>query len=270
MEVKKMPGGGMMMPDKSVTLEDLESHLARYEFAAGFCKGKVLLDIACGSGYGSRYLFDKGARIVVGGDISAEAVEAARSFYRRQGVEYLLLDATKLPFADDSFEAIISMETIEHLKQYQDYLSECKRVLKEGGLFICSTPNKGHGIPEIKEFSPYHVHEFQIEEFQNLLSQFFTEIQLYGQDYWHKMEMIKWRIRLNIEKLVKPFISPFPRIYQIIRFFDRRYVLKVHYTQFSQITDLDRILYEKLKPFPLLGSSLIPKTVIALARKGSR
>ena len=264
-----MPGGGMMLPNKNVTLEDVQSHLSRYEFAAGFVKGKIILDIACGPGYGSSYLFDKGARIVVGGDMSVEAIEAARSFYRRQGVEFLLLDATRLPFADGSFEAIVSMETIEHLGQYQDYLSECKRVLKGGGLFICSTPNKGHGIPEIKEFSPYHVHEFYIEELQELLSQFFTEVQLYGQEYWHKMERIKWRIRLNTEKLVKPLISQFSRLYRIIRFFDRRFILQVHHTQFSQIADFDKILDEKRKPFPLLGSSLIPKTVIAVARKYS-
>lgn len=259
----------MMLPNSNVTLEDLQSHLSRYEFAAGFVRGKVVLDIACGSGYGSSYLFDKGARIVVSGDISAEAIEAARSFYGRQGIEFLVLDATRLPFADNSFEAIVSMETIEHLEQYQDYQSECKRVLKGGGLFICSTPNKGHGIPEIKEFSPYHVHEFYIEEFQDLLSQFFVEIQLYGQDYWHKIERIKWRIRLNMEKFVKPFISPFPRLYRFIRFFDKRFVLQVHQTQFRQITDFDRILDEKLKPFPLVGSSLIPKTIIAVARKPS-
>jgi 2-polyprenyl-3-methyl-5-hydroxy-6-metoxy-1,4-benzoquinol methylase len=264
-----MPGGGMMMPDKSVTLEDLQNHLSRYEFAVGFVRSKVILDVACGSGYGSSYLFDKGAGIVVSGDMSVEAIEAAHSFYGKQGIEFLILDATSLPSANNSFGAIVSMETIEHLRQYQDYLSECKRVLKEGGLFICSTPNKGRGIPEIKEFSPYHVHEFYIEEFQELLPHFLTEIQLYGQDYWHKMERIKWRIRLKIEKLVKPFISPFPRIYQIIRFFDRRYVLQVYHTHLSQIADSNRILDEKLKPFPLVSSSLIPKTVIAVARKGS-
>jgi len=262
-----MAGGGMMMPNKNMAFEVLQDHLARYAFAAELVKGKVVLDVACGSGYGSSYLFDKGVRIVVGGDISAEAAECAQTFWGRQGVEFVALDATRLPFTDNSFEAIVSMETIEHLEQYKDYLSECKRVLKGGGVFICSTPNKGHGIPEIKEFSPYHVHEFYVEEFKELLSQFFAEIQLYGQDYWHKIERIKWRIRLKVEKAIKPFISPFPRLYQIIRFFDRRFILHVHYTQLSQIADFDKILDEKHKPFPLVGSSLIPKSIIAVARK---
>lgn len=264
-----MPGGGMILPDKNVTLEDLQSHLSRYEFASELVKDKAVLDVACGSGYGSAYLSNKGAQKIVSGDISAKAIEAAQVCYKKEGIEFFVLDATRLPFADNSFEAIVSMETIEHLEQYHDYLRECKRVLKEDGLFICSTPNKGHGIPEIKEFSPYHVHEFYIDELQDLLLQFFTGIQLYGQDYWHKIERIKWRIRLNIEKLVKPCLSLFPNIYQVIRSFDKRFILHVHQTQFSQITDFNKILDEKLKPFPLIGSSLIPKTIIAVARKSS-
>lgn len=182
-------------------------------------------------------------------------------------MQFVVLDATKLPFANDFFEAIVSMETIEHLQQYRDYLSECKRVLKKGGVFICSTPNKGHGIPEIKEFSPYHVHEFYVEEFQELLSQFFTETTLYGQDYWRRIERIKVRIRLRTEKAIKPFISPIPKLYGIVRFFYRRFIRRVQYTQLGQIPDLNKILAEKYKPFPLLNSSVIPKTIIAVARK---
>ncbi len=91
-------------------------------------------------------------------------------------------------FADGFFDAIVSMETIEHLEQYQDYLAECKRVLKEGGLFICSTPLKYHDIPEPAKPNPYHAHEFYLEEFQELLSHFFAEVQLYGQGYWSRYD----------------------------------------------------------------------------------
>jgi len=145
-------------PNEKINLGAFQIHLARYAFAAEFVKGKVVLDVACGWGYGSRFLFDKGARIVVGGDISAEAVECAQTFWRRQGTEFIVLDATRLPFADNSFDAIVSMETIEHLEQYKDFLSECNRVLEKGGVFICSTPNKGLGIPGIPKIHPHHIH----------------------------------------------------------------------------------------------------------------
>jgi len=240
--------------------------LARYAFAAEFVKDKAVLDVACSWGYGSKYLFDKGARAVIGGDISAEAVECAQTFWRRRGTGFVVLDAARLPFADNSFDAVVSMETIEHLEQYQDYLAECKRVLKKGGAFICSTPNKGLGVPGAPKIHPHHIHEFYPEEFQELLSQFFVETQLYGQGYWHKGEGKVWKMKFKVENAIK---QPFPKLYQVIRFFDMKFISRVRYTQLSQIVDFDKILDEKHKPFPLVGNSPVPKDIIVVARKGS-
>jgi len=47
-----------------------------------------------------------------------------------------------LPFPDEYFDVVVSLETIEHLKKYKRFLAECRRVLKKDDLFICSTPNK--------------------------------------------------------------------------------------------------------------------------------
>ena len=268
-EVRKKVGlGEALLPNKKADIDTIGSHLARYAFAAGFVKGKVVLDVASGCGYGSSYLSDKGARAVIGGDILAEQIEAAQKYYGREGVEFLLLDATRLPFADNSFDAVVSMETIEHLEQYQDYLSECKRVLKEGGLFICSTPLKYHDIPEPAKPNPYHAHEFYIDEFQELLSRFFTEVQLYGQGYWGKVAKTRHRIGLKIERALERFDFFLPQLYlSINKLLYSRLISRVRYTQLSQIADFDKILDEKHKPFPLVGSSLTPICVIAVARK---
>ena len=72
---------GKWMIDKDTLFASLQFILAKYSFAAGYVKDKVVLDVACGAGYGSRYLFDKGAKTVVGGDISPEAIKAARTLY---------------------------------------------------------------------------------------------------------------------------------------------------------------------------------------------
>jgi len=266
-ETRKMAGGGAMPINAKVDFKVIQYYLGIYAFAAELVKGKVVLDVACGAGYGSSYLFDKGAKEVVGGDITVEAIEAAQKFYGREGVEFRVLDATKLPFADESFDAITSMETIEHLEQYRDYLSECKRVLKKGGIFICSTPNKGHGISEVKEFSPFHVHEFYVEEFKDLLSEFFTGTQFYGHGYWREAEKTGWKIRIRIEKAITPLLKSIPKLYEAARYLDRRLIKRVHYTQLSQIADLDKILTGKEKPFRLVASSPVPKTIIAVARK---
>jgi len=135
------------------------------------------------------------------------------------------------------------METIEHLEHYQDYLNECKRVLKKGGLFICSTPNKGLGIPGIPKIYPAHVHEFYLEEFQEALSQFFTKINLYGQDYWHKGEGEIWGIKFRVFMAIKAHI---PKLYPIIEFFYGRFILHERYIQLSQAADFDNILDENI------------------------
>ncbi|MFC1943691.1 class I SAM-dependent methyltransferase [Chloroflexota bacterium] len=265
--VKKMLGGGMLMPDNEIPFEALQSFLARLAFAAEFVTGKSVLDVACGSGYGSSFLFDKGAKLVVGGDISAEAIEVARRSHGRQGIAFLLLDSTKLPFSDNSFDAIISMDTIEHLEQYELYLSECKRVLKEGGVFICSTAYRGYGVPGITKVSPFHVHEFYPEELQGLMSRFLTEVKLYGQDYLSKGERIKWAIKFKTARVIAAHI---PKVYPIIELLYRRFritILHKSYMNLSQIEDQDKILTERCKPSLLIGSSSIPQSIIIIGYK---
>jgi ubiquinone/menaquinone biosynthesis C-methylase UbiE len=254
----------IFIPDDKINLEAFENHLARYAFAAEFVVGKIVLDIACSWGYGSRFLRDKNASLVIGGDISTEAVECAQKYWSRQGMAFITLDVISLPFADNSFDVIVSMETIEHLEKYEDYLNECQRVLKGGGMFICSTPYKGYGVPGIVRVFPSHIHEFYPEEFQAVLSQFFTEVRLYGQDYWQKGEMEAWGRKYNTAMMVKTHI---PKLYEILEFFYVKLIARVRYIQLNQIDDWDKILSEKYKPSPLGGDSPIPKQIIALARK---
>ena len=75
-----------------------------------------------------------------------------------------------------------------------------------------------------------------------------------------------WKMKFKVENAIK---QPFPKLYQIIRFFDMKFISRVRYIQLSQIADFDKILDEKHKPFPLVGSSPVPKDIIAVARKGS-
>ncbi|MFC1940377.1 class I SAM-dependent methyltransferase [Chloroflexota bacterium] len=274
-EVKKVLGGGMMLPDDKVDLWTVRDHLARYAFSAELIRDKVVLDLACGSGYGSALLLDKGARMVVGGDIFVKAIAAAKVYFAKPGVEFLVANATALPFADNSFEAIVSMETIEHVEQYKTYLNECRRILKEGGIFICSTPYKWQSLPEATVRSPYHVHEFYLNEFQDLLLQFFSETEFYGQHRLSKMERTIETITHKAKEAMRPLIVHTPQLYELIRLF-YKYVITVPYTkmfyryphtQLSQIRDWDKLLDENYKPYPLDNSSLTPKIIIAVARK---
>jgi SAM-dependent methyltransferase len=155
-------------------------HLSRYDFASQYTRDKVVLDIACGCGYGSAYLRYKGASRVVGGDISREAIIYARCYYSAMGVDFVMIDAQTIPLKDDLFDVVVSMETIEHLVRPEDYLKECLRVLKDDGIMLLSTPNKT-ARSESSTKDHFHTHEYEIGEFLSMLQSFFLEIDLYGQ-----------------------------------------------------------------------------------------
>lgn len=160
-----------------------DEHIYRYIFAAGLTESKVVLDVACGTGYGVGYLVERRVGKAVGVDISSEAVDYARERYGgNKKASFVCADALRLPFSDGSFDVVISFETIEHLKQYSRFLAECRRVLRENGLLICSTPNRRVFSPNLaKPINTFHVKEFWPEEFYRLLRRYFAEITLYGQ-----------------------------------------------------------------------------------------
>ena len=75
-----------------------KEHVARYEFASKYIKSKKILDIACGSGYGSEILSKNGAYHVIGCDISEEAIEYAKKYYQHNNIEFISGNITKINF----------------------------------------------------------------------------------------------------------------------------------------------------------------------------
>ncbi len=154
-------------------------HFARYAFAARCARGRKVLDIGCGSGYGSAEL-SREANSVVGLDISAEAVAHARSHFPLPNVRFLAASASSIPFAASTFDLVTAFEVIEHLPDWDCLIREARRVLSPGGLFIVSTPNKrvyteSRG-PE--GANPFHVHEFEAQEFAGELQRVFKHTHL--------------------------------------------------------------------------------------------
>jgi SAM-dependent methyltransferase len=165
-----------------------EEHLLRYQFAAKFVLDKDVLDIACGTGYGSRILADHGARSVVGADISAEAVEFAKNHYSGPRVRFEIADAQTLEQFDDAvFDAVISFETIEHVPEDEGCLRAVHRVLKPGGLYIVSTPDRRPGSIKgqlsKRPANPFHIREYTRSELVALLGNYFEVDGLFGQNF---------------------------------------------------------------------------------------
>lgn len=156
----------------------LSSHMKRYGFAKSFCTDKIVLDTACGVGYGSYYLSEV-AKEVIGIDISENAVTYAKEHYRRENIQFRLMDAQRLEFPDKYFDVVCSFELLEHLKDPERYLTEVKRVLKKGGICIISTPRAKKTIYSPK--NPYHKQEFSQRDFGNLLKKYFNQADIFGQ-----------------------------------------------------------------------------------------
>jgi len=185
-------------------------HFYRYLFAKEFIKNKIVLDVASGTGYGSGYLKDSKAKAVIGADINFEAVSYSKKNF--QHALYLQADAIQLPFRNGFFDAVVSFETIEHLREYKKFLYEIKRVLKKTGLLLISSPNKlnYHG-GDAGGKNRFHFKELYLKEFSNLLNQHFSTIELYGQhcakldtDYSNKNYKPKLKdILINKENIEK-------------------------------------------------------------------
>jgi ubiquinone/menaquinone biosynthesis C-methylase UbiE len=147
-------------------------HLHRYALVKELAAGKCVLDIASGEGYGSNLLADA-ALSVVGIDISKEAVDHAREKYKKQNLRYEYGSATQMNVPDSSVDVLVSFETIEHHDQHEEMMLEIKRVLKDDGIVVISSPDKRtySDIPNYK--NPFHVKELYTHEFESLMKKHF-------------------------------------------------------------------------------------------------
>jgi ubiquinone/menaquinone biosynthesis C-methylase UbiE len=158
-------------------------HLARYAFAARFAHGRRVLDSGCGTGYGVNELA-RSAAWVVGADIASEAVEYARVHSIQPNVSFVQASATALPFSAGGFDLLTAFEVIEHLDSWRGLVSEARRVLAPGGLLVVSTPNRLYYADSrrLDGPNPYHVHEFEFEEFEAALREFFPHVAILFQN----------------------------------------------------------------------------------------
>jgi SAM-dependent methyltransferase len=166
-EIPALPNTGERMIPESTAFNTFWEHIYRYRFAARFARGKRILDIACGEGYGSAALLKAGAASLIGVDVSPEACEHAR---RKYGVDARVGDAQNIPLPDDSVDLIVSFETIEHVPDPARFLDECVRVLAPGGVLVVSTPNRdSYGELMPGSSNPFHCSEMDLREFEGIL-----------------------------------------------------------------------------------------------------
>jgi ubiquinone/menaquinone biosynthesis C-methylase UbiE len=104
--------------------------------------GKRVLEVACGRGGFTDRVASMGA-VIFGADFSEKALEIARAraFRNSRTARFTQADAQKLPYADESFDVVVSCETIEHVLDPLSAVGEMARVCRIGGLLYLTTPN---------------------------------------------------------------------------------------------------------------------------------
>jgi 2-polyprenyl-3-methyl-5-hydroxy-6-metoxy-1,4-benzoquinol methylase len=119
----------------------MQDHINRYLWANAFAQDRHVLDVGCGTGYGSYLLAN--AHSYFGVDLDTESIRWAKTHYRKQANDFAAAQATALPVADLSQDLVTCFEVLEHVADQSKVLAEIRRVLRPGGWLCLSTPQKG-------------------------------------------------------------------------------------------------------------------------------
>ncbi len=154
-------------PQETTGWQTLQLHLARYQFASKFAREGLILDIACGVGYGSHLLAHAAApnTRIIGVDLADDALEIARREYAALNIEYHQADCMAF-FGDTPFDAIVSLETFEHLDKPEKFFVHLVSMLALRGVLVFSVP-----ITPSVDVNPYHKHDFTRARILKMLTQ---------------------------------------------------------------------------------------------------
>lgn len=188
-------------------------HLVVYEWIAARVAGKRVVDMACGEGYGSAVLA-RGAASVVGVDANPEAHEHARLRYVRDNLRY---ERDLVESFAEPCDAVVFLQTIEHVEDAGAILEHFKAMLAPGGVAFVSTPNLLTLAPPGAEKSdnPWHLREYRAEEFRALCEGHFGWVEMFGLFHARKLRAHEIALKLGWDRVHKglrltgPFYSRF-------------------------------------------------------------
>ena len=156
-------------------------HLFAYEFAKSMIpENSFVLEVGCGEGYGTN-LLSQHVKKIIGLDIDKKTITHASKKYHSENCVFKVYDGVRIPYNDNTFDAVISFQVIEHLQDDMHYVSEIYRVLRERGSFILTTPNRTFRLkPGQKPWNRFHVREYYPHELENTLKSKFLDVKVWG------------------------------------------------------------------------------------------
>jgi ubiquinone/menaquinone biosynthesis C-methylase UbiE len=189
-----------------------DAHVARYHLAASFVRpNDVVVDVACGLGYGTAVLAaNSEASQVIGVDLDVAAVRYADATTRPHWpqTEFRRGDATRLAFlADRSVDLIASFETLEHVPDPEALLAEFDRVLKPSGRVVVSVPHRW--VDESgRDPNPHHLHVYDWPKLHTQLVRRFVPEAVWAQTAGGGMKLADAPRRIVRAPLADPTRTP--------------------------------------------------------------
>lgn len=143
-------------------------HQAAYEYLRDEVAGPRVLEIGAGEGYGAALLAERVPTVLA---LDYDWPTICHLARRYPAVSAVRGNLAALPLLDCSIDTVVSLQVIEHVWDHRQFLAECARVLRPGGLLVLSTPNRLTFSPgSDKPVNPFHTHEFTAVELQALVA----------------------------------------------------------------------------------------------------
>lgn len=168
-----------------VTQEQVERLCHRYYWASDYCRGRDILEVACGTGQGAGYL-QAISKSYHAGDYSESILKIAKQHYGNR-IDFSQFDAQVIPFSDGSLDVVLIYEAIYYIPSAQRFVEECRRVLRPGGTVLIATANK-----DLSDFNPSS-HSFTyygVKELRGLFTAVGFEVECFG---YMPVGMLSWR-----------------------------------------------------------------------------
>jgi len=162
------------LPGRKINLDTLQIIAHRYYWASELVHGKDVLEVGCGPGLGLGWL-SRNAKRTIGGDITEESIALAKEHYGPR-MEFVRMDAHKLPFKDNSLDAVVCLAAIIYM-DLPAFLDECHRALRTDSILVINTPNK-----DLPSFRPSRLSRkyYSVPELYLLLNQHHFDANFFG------------------------------------------------------------------------------------------